>query len=149
VSYSTDRADLLTSALGRMASLHAHQLAGQAANIDFWVQEASGALQALDEYPERFRRLHEAQVTWVEVNQTRIIHCPICRAPCEFGAAKPSKPRRVPSKAIENSRGKLRKEMRHFLLRLFRLGVLGETTIREQCEVLQIPLEPEDFTHES
>lgn len=148
MSYSTDRADLLASALSRMASLHAHQLAGQAANLDFWVQEVRAALQALDEYPHRFRRLLEAQLSWVETNRTSIVHCPICRAPCELGPTKPSKPRRVPSSAIERSRGQLRKEMRHFLLRFFRLGVLDEQAVRERCDVLEIPLEPEDFAHE-
>jgi len=61
-SYSIERAALIADQLERLATQNLHQLAGQAANLIFWISEAAHAIRTIDEYPARFRRLREAQV---------------------------------------------------------------------------------------
>lgn len=39
MSHSTDRAALIAGQLERLARQNAHQLAGQVANLDFWIAE--------------------------------------------------------------------------------------------------------------
>ena len=53
--------DALTDVLDRAASGSADRLAGYAANIDFWIDEAEHCLRLIDGYDERFLRFHEAQ----------------------------------------------------------------------------------------
>lgn len=66
MSYSIKRASLITDQLERLATQNAHQLAGQFSNLDFWIAEGVDAIRVINEYPQRFRRLREAQVAWVK-----------------------------------------------------------------------------------
>ncbi len=146
MSYSTDRAALLTQLLERMSTQHAHQIASQAANVDFWIAETGAALSALNGYPARFRKLSRAHKLWVQENDTKVgFYCPVCQGGCEFGPARPSSPRRVPSSAIDKSRRALHQAIRRFLLRMYRTELLSELEVRELCEELDVNLEPEDF----
>jgi hypothetical protein len=54
VSYSIQRANLIADQLERLATQNTHQLAGQVANLDFWVSEAVAAISTIDDYPVRF-----------------------------------------------------------------------------------------------
>jgi hypothetical protein len=51
----------LTDVLERAAGGSADRLAGYAANIDFWIDEAEHCLRVIDGYEERYLRFHEAQ----------------------------------------------------------------------------------------
>src|SRR5262245_33149251 len=66
LSYSIQRAGLIAEQLERLATQHAHQLAGQVANLAFWISEAVGAISILDDYAARFLALRNAQVGWVK-----------------------------------------------------------------------------------
>lgn len=59
--YSSDVADLLARQLAKFATLNRHQLAGQVANLDFWLAEVRHGLGAIDGYGPRFERLKAAQ----------------------------------------------------------------------------------------
>ena len=48
--YSLDQADRLTDQVRKLASGYVHHLAGQFANIDFWLDEVIHALDVLDNY---------------------------------------------------------------------------------------------------
>jgi hypothetical protein len=59
----------------------------------------------LDEYPQRFRRLRDAQVGWVKAHGTKVSgYCPYCRGGCEFGPQTPPAPTRIPAPAAASSR---------------------------------------------
>jgi hypothetical protein len=61
MSYSSQIADLLAAQLTKFVTLHRHQLAGQAANLDFWLVEIRHSLAMIDGYRERFERMKAAQ----------------------------------------------------------------------------------------
>lgn len=67
MSYIDDICNPLIKTLERSASLPSHQLAGHAANLDFWMDEAKHCLLVIDGYPERFERMKKAQQAQVEV----------------------------------------------------------------------------------
>jgi hypothetical protein len=51
---------LVTAQLAKFATLNRHQLAGQVANLDFWLAEARHWLDVIDGYRPRFERLKAA-----------------------------------------------------------------------------------------
>lgn len=61
MSYMSDVCDALTQTLTKTTTLPAHQLAGHAANIDFWVNESKHCLEVLDGYYSRFEKMRDAQ----------------------------------------------------------------------------------------
>ena len=50
MSFSTDIAELVANQLSRFVTLNRHQLAGQAANLEFWVVQVRLALDTIDGY---------------------------------------------------------------------------------------------------
>jgi len=50
VSYSIERANLIADQLERLATQNTHQLAGQVANLDFWISETVAAISIIDNY---------------------------------------------------------------------------------------------------
>ena len=63
-SYVEDSARPLVRTLEHAAGLPAARLAGYAANIDFWLAEASGRLEVVKEYPQRYAAFREAQLRY-------------------------------------------------------------------------------------
>jgi hypothetical protein len=61
MSYLSDITHPLTKALQHFATLPAHQLAGHAANVEFWRSEVEHRKRIIRSYPERFRRLRDAE----------------------------------------------------------------------------------------
>src|SRR3954454_1343197 len=61
MSFSTDVADVVAKQLSRLTTLNRHQLAGQVANLDFWLGEVRHALGVIDGYGVRFVRMHGAE----------------------------------------------------------------------------------------
>ncbi|WP_437757882.1 hypothetical protein [Sorangium sp. So ce1389] len=144
--YSVDRAELLADQLERFAHSNVHQLAGQVANLDFWLDEAAHALRTIDEYPQRFSRLREAQVGWVKAHGTKVSgYCPICGGRCELGPQTPPAPTRIPSEQMEAARGRVRASAYRFLLRCYRSGLLDEAIVRASCERIGVVAETEDL----
>ena len=95
MSYSIKRAILIADQLERLATQNAHQLAGQVANLAFWISEAVHAISTIDDYPVRFRRLRDAQVGWVKAHGTKI--CGYC--PHYGGACEPHQPFALPAQS--------------------------------------------------
>ncbi len=57
MSFSTDLAELVTRQLSRLVTLNQHQLAGQVANLGFWLAQVQHALAVIDGYGVRFLRM--------------------------------------------------------------------------------------------
>jgi hypothetical protein len=62
VSYISDIVSSLVHVLKHTRGLPRHQLAGHAANIEFWIGEACHALEVIDGYNHRFYRMRTAQI---------------------------------------------------------------------------------------
>ena len=61
MSYLSDITEPLIRTLQHFAGLPVHQLAGHAANFDFWQAEFAHRIQAIDSYQGRFKQLKKAQ----------------------------------------------------------------------------------------
>ena len=61
MAFSSDIARLVGDQLSRFVTLNRHQLAGQVANLDFWLGQVQNALDVLDGYGKRFKQLKTAQ----------------------------------------------------------------------------------------
>lgn len=61
MSYLSDITNPLIQVLEHFATLPAHQLAGHAANLDFWRSEVEHRRRIIRGYNERFRRMRDAE----------------------------------------------------------------------------------------
>ncbi len=139
--YSSDIADLLTSQLARFVTLNRHQLAGQVANLAFWLAEVRHCLEVIDGYEARFERLKAAQMNHAAKHGTAefLLHDPCCTKQ----AAAP--PRRAPDSGLKGSRRSLCDATYRFLVRCFHEGLIGESGLRSDCDSLGISVEAGDL----
>ncbi|HYP98410.1 MAG TPA: hypothetical protein VER96_07035 [Polyangiaceae bacterium] len=146
MSYSIAKAELIADQLSRLSTQHAHQLVGQLSNLEFWMSEAASAIAVINDYPARFRRLHDAQVEWVSSQDVSIpFYCPVCQGECEFSPGTPQGPRRIPSEELGAARDRVRKAAAQLLLRLFRAEFVEPPELRRYINDLELPIEPEDL----
>ena len=66
--YVRETAESLNRVLQHAAGLHAHRLAGYAANLDFWVGEICHCLAVIDGYDIRFDRLKKATKEYSKIH---------------------------------------------------------------------------------
>jgi hypothetical protein len=146
MAYSIERAGLIAAQLEKFAHAQVHQIAGQLANLDFWLDEAAAALRVLDDYQARFRALRDAQVAWVKRHGTMVSdYCPHCDGGCEFGPRPPDPPRRIPSEDLDGARLQVRRAAYRLLLRYHRVRLLTEAEVQAACDRLGVTLEREDL----
>lgn len=101
MSFSTDMAKQVVGQLSRFVTLNRHQLAGQVANLDFWLAQVRHALAGIDGYGVRFVRMHAVQEQYVGQHGT-----------IEFALGvedftprtSPAAPRRVPDRELQQAR---------------------------------------------
>jgi len=136
MSYSTERAALIARQLEKLATYNAHELAGQLPNLEFWLAEAAHALAVIDDYPQRFVRLHDAQVRWVDNHGTCVTSgfCEYCSGACFADPVKPPAPRRISSADLDAAQRAVRDGAYHLLLRLHRAGWIDEERLRAGCD---------------
>jgi len=146
MAYSIDRAVLLAEQIERLRHLNAYQLAGQLANLDFWLDEAASALRTIDEYPARFRRLGGAQTAWVKAHGIKVSgYCGICQGGCELGPQTPGPPVRISSGRMAEARARVCRAVYQWLLRCHRCGLLDEPSLHRACDRVGVLVEHEDL----
>src|SRR5262245_60127178 len=116
MAYSSDIADVLTAQLNRLAKLNPHQLAGQTANLEFWLSEVRHCLAVIDGYRARFERLKDAQTQFARERGSEVFDLRYDDSIPET----PLKPRRVPDEELQSSRRELREAFYRFLIRAYR-----------------------------
>jgi hypothetical protein len=140
VAYSSDVTNLLTAQLAKFATLNRHQLAGQVANLDFWLAEARHCLGVIDGYRHRFERLKAAQAAHVASHGT-----------IEFDPGEPNikgraaHPRPVPDHELKEGRRAVCDATYRFLVRCFNESLIDEKTLRQECQSLGIGVEAADL----
>lgn len=112
MSYVNDICTPLIETLDHSAALPAHQLAGHAANAEFWIGEAKHCLAVIDGYQERFDRLRTGQAEY-EMKRGSIFTGPPLRRGSQDHERKEL--RRAVGEAIER-----------FLVRCHREGLLTD-----------------------
>jgi hypothetical protein len=134
MSYSIERALLVSNQIEKISTYNAHQLAGQFANLEFWIAEAMGALSVVDEYPSRFAQMRDAQNHWVNSHGTLVsAHCAHCGGACEFGPMPPPALQRIPSSEIERVRKAIRESVYALARRLYRAKWINESRFQSIC----------------
>jgi hypothetical protein len=140
MSFSENLANVVADQLARFITLNRHQLAGHVANLDFWVTQARHALEIIDGYQERFRRLKAAQAEFVNAHQTTVSlpFDPDITGP-------PDAPRRVPDARLSEARRSLADACYGFLMRCFKDRLIPESRLRSLCDGLGIGIDPADL----
>jgi hypothetical protein len=134
VSFSTDMAKLVADQLLRFVTLNPHQLAGQAANLDFWLAQVRHALGVLDGYGVRFVRMEAGQQQFVATHDTKLSHI----GPAGVEERRPPPPRRIPDRELQKARRALVEAATRFLERCRRDGLISEQQHSEACRGLGI-----------
>jgi hypothetical protein len=126
MAYSCEIADLLAVQLTKLATLNVHQLAGQVANLDFWLSEVCHCQTVIDEYNRRFESLYTAQTMYVKVHGMVEYE----GADPEFGT--PTKaPHRIPHHELNKARRNLSQAAHRFLDRCYGEGLLSPEELQE------------------
>jgi hypothetical protein len=148
-AYSNDLASLLTNQLTKFTTYNHHQLAGQVANLDFWISEARHCLDVLDGHRSRFERLKAAEAAYVAAHDTREFQLDDPREYALENSQRiaPLRPRHDQERL--QSRQQMCEAAYRFLLRCFRDGLLDESKLRQLCERLNIGVETRDLVRPS
>jgi hypothetical protein len=134
VSFSTDMARLVAEQLSRFVTLNRHQLAGQVANLDFWLTQVRHALAVIDGYGVRFVRMHAAQEQYVAAHGTTEFTLGI-----DFPKErKASPPHRIPDRDLRKARRGLTEATARFLKRCHQDGLISASQLSEGCGSLDI-----------
>jgi hypothetical protein len=140
MSYSEQMAKVVADQLERFVTLNRHQLAGHVANLDFWVAQARHALEVIDGYQERFRRLKAGQAEHVARHQTTV------SSPLDADIkGPPEPPRRVPDASLREARRSVTEATYRFLVRCCNDGLIPEAQLRAVCNSLGIGVEASDL----
>jgi hypothetical protein len=124
VSFSTDMAGVVAAQLSRFVTLNRHQLAGQAANLDFWLAQVRHALGVIDGYGVRFVRLAAAEEQYVAAHGTEAHP----RGDGLFPSIPPP-PRRVPDRELRKARRALVEAATRFLGRCRDEGLVADAVV--------------------
>lgn len=140
MSFSENMAKLVADQLARFVTLNRHQLAGQVANLDFWVKQVRHVLDAIDGYEPRFRRLKAAQDAYVAEHNT------LSYLPDEPELTwRPDPPRRVPHASLLEARRSVTEALYRFLVRCCNDGLISESQLRAICRDLDMGVEAADL----
>jgi hypothetical protein len=134
VSFSTDMAGLVADQLSRFVTLNRHQLAGQVANLDFWLAQVRNALDVIDGYGVRFVRMSAAQEHYVAAHDTKLSEV----GPAGTEKRKPPPPRRIPDRELQKARRALVDASRQFLERCRHDGLIAGAKLAAALEDLGV-----------
>jgi hypothetical protein len=127
MSYIRDICQPLIDQLEKFATLNSHQLAGQLANLDFWVSEVEHRLSVIEGYYPRFQQLKAAQTDHVQRHRTARSEYP----GDPIGESIPPIRRGVSDAELKELRDRLLKAVSHVVTRGINEGLLTEIDVRE------------------
>ncbi len=144
--YTIEKANLISKHLRRFTSGYAHHVAGQFANIDFWLHEVQQSIKTIDEYNKRFNNIRDEQKKWVDSHGTVVCdYCPICGGKCELSNGNPSPPVRVSSNELKATRKELVDSTYFFLLRCYRMRLLNKNILEKKCKEIGTSIDPSEL----
>lgn len=147
--YTIERANLIIKQLQKFTDSYNHMVAGQFANIEFWVQETASALKAIDEHKTRFKKMYEAQKYWIDEYDVKVPdYCHICNGICELSVehyVKPQLPKHKANIEKAETRRELVDALYYFLIRCFKVGLLDEDEIKIYCDKIGTGIDPNDL----
>lgn len=132
----------------KFTTADAYQVAGQFANVSFWIGETLHALDAIATYAERFESLKKAQSDWISTHPVVMgAYCRVCKGPCEFSPAlcPPPALTMIPADARNAATARLRDAIYYFLLRCYRMNLIDEAEVRNVCDRVGTSVETRDL----
>jgi hypothetical protein len=142
MAYMTDIGEILAKQLAKFVTLNRHQLAGQAANLDFWSAELQHCLDVIDGYKSRFNRMRDAQMTYATEHRTTEFGLDPHDTWGSPGSVVP--PKRIDHQELEAVRQDLCDAMRRFLVRCRNESLIDDTTFQETTARFGIVAETTD-----
>lgn len=146
--YTIEKARLLTEQLRKFTDSYDFLVAGQFANIDFWMNETISALSAMDEHKERFEKMYDAQKKWIEEKSVTVPdYCYICNGICELSVEHYKKPElpKNKSKAEKKEARKILIDIAYFfLIRCYKVGLLNKEEMKKYCDQIGTSVDPFD-----
>lgn len=147
--YTVEKANLVTKQLKKFTDSYSFIVAGQFANIDFWINEVESSILAIDKHKIRFQKMYEAQEIWIDKKNVKIPdYCYICDGICELSNEhykKPDLPKQRAIKEKNDSRKELINATYYFLVRCFKLELLNEKLFQEYCNRIGTSIDPNDL----
>jgi hypothetical protein len=129
MSFSTDMTGPVADQLSRFVTLNRHQLAGQAANLDFWLAQVRHTLAVIGGYGARFAGMRGAQEQHAATRGTTEF-APGAGFPTE---QKAWPPRRLPDHELRRARRGLTEATTRFSDCCRREGLISESQFPEAC----------------
>jgi hypothetical protein len=118
-------ARLVTDQLSRFVTLRPYQLAGQAANLDFWLAQVRHALEVIDGYGVRFVRMEGGQQQYAAAHDTKLSEV----GPAGVEERTPPPPRRIPDRELRQARRALVEAATRFLERCRAEGLVADSVV--------------------
>jgi hypothetical protein len=118
-------AKLVADQLSRFVTLRPHQLAGQAANLDFWLAQVRHALRVIDGYGVRFVRMEGGQQHYVAAHDTKLSEV----GPAGVEERRPPPPRRISDRELRQARRALIEAATRFLERCRAEGLVADAVV--------------------
>lgn len=146
--FTIERAEAVASMLEKFTTAHAYQVAGQFANLEFWVSETLSALKGIEDYGNRFERLAAGQRAWVDAHDVEVgSYCSHCGGKCEFEPQfqRPGPPVKVPANDRNAAISRLKDAFYFFVARCFRMHLLDEESFRQLCRRVDTSIDPRDL----
>ena len=147
--YTLERAHLISEQLRKFTDSYAYMVAGQFANIDFWINETVNSLKAIDGHNARFENMYNAQKYWIDEKNVKVPdYCFICNGICELSHEGYIKPE-LPKKRARIEKTETRKELvnaaYYFLVRCYRIGLLNQVEMKNHCDKIGTSIDPYDL----
>lgn len=147
--YTIEKANLISERLRKFTDSYAYMVAGQFANIDFWIDEITNSIKAIDEHNLRFEKMCEAQKKWIEEKNVRVPdYCHICNGICELSEQHYKKPE-LPKQRAKSEKKESKKELvdsaYYFLVRCYKIGLLKEEELKDYCNQIGTSIDPFDL----
>jgi len=144
--YTIEKANLISEQLRKFTSGYAHHVAGQFANIDFWLHEVKESIKTIDEYNKRFNNIRDEQKKWVDSHGTKVYgYCHICGGKCELADGNPSPPLRMSHNELKEARKQLVDSTYFFLLRCYRIRLLNKNILEAKCKEIGTSIDLSDL----
>ncbi len=120
--YIEDITESLTQTLTHTGGLPVHQLAGHAANLEFWVGEVQHALDVIDGYSRRFKNIQQGEDDYTQRQQQKGM-------PNASYRTGPPMKRGIKDQECKDLRRRLVDAMYHVLNRCYNEGLITEKAL--------------------
>jgi hypothetical protein len=121
--YIEDITDPLIHTLTHSGGLSVHQLAGHAANLEFWAGEVKHVLDVIDGYPKRFNGIQQGEKEYAERQELKGL-------PVTHGDRTAPRMRRgIKDQELKDLRRRLADAMHHILNRCYNEELITENEL--------------------